>query len=391
MLNTTVPFLMCPKKKRGKLSCGGALFLTSERKIAGPTQNVFEVTSGHLDCQTCRSRYPILGGVAIIVEDVLGYLLAHVKGISQRVSDEEIPAELLEPYLEAKAEIQQEHIEEDLEAERVIALYVMNHYLRTEGSDPWWRPLSHPQLSKDDPGSEVIDALMKRYWDHGPFEKISEWVKDLGQAPFSLVELGCGVAGLYRTLNSHRLLKSYLGVDSSFASVAVGRHLALGVPLQGKVLFPEDLLKGAVSRKIQLPKPTVFDGTGDLIVGDLERLPLVAELWDLSVALNTIDMLDEPALLPQTQYSLLRKGGAAIQSCPYVWAESVAKRLRARVPKSSQSSALAVEWIYQQAGFSVDRTVEHLPWLFFKHLRQLELYSVHLFLASKPGSARLEE
>jgi hypothetical protein len=35
----------------------------------------------------------------------------------------------------------------------------------------------------------------------------------------------------------------------------------------------------------------------------------------------------------------------------------------------------------------VERREEQVPWLFFKHLRQIELYSVHVFLAEKRSRA----
>ena len=169
-------------------------------------------------------------------------------------------------------------------------------------------------------------------------------------------------------------------MDSSFASIALGRHLLLGVPYAGKIKIPEDLLKGGVSREIRFPTPEYYDGKADLVVGDLESVPLRSKHWDLSIALNTIDMMDEPALLPKLQHDLLKKGGTAIQSCPYIWHENVAKRLRSKLPREIRDSAQAVEWLYERAGFKIKERVDHLPWLFFKHVRQLEIYSVHLIL-----------
>ena len=183
-----------PEPKRGqKLSkpqCHGDLSLFSSRK--SPATSVYEVTSGHLECRKCHSKFPILGGVAILVESVRDYLLSHVKGIAQAVPDSEIPKEYLHDYLEAKAEIQVEHIEEDLEAERIIALYVMNHYLRvksSKGEQAWWK-------SRSGQGSPLIESLIHNHWDQGPFAQIERWVAG-EETQFEGVELGCGVGGLY--------------------------------------------------------------------------------------------------------------------------------------------------------------------------------------------------
>lgn len=371
MLTTTLQRLRCPVCSR-ELSLAGQTARTSR------VLEAIEIRSGQIECRACRASFPILGGVAVLVTDPASYLLEHVKGIAQVVPDSEIPPEYLSDYLEAKSELAPEHIEEDLEAERVISLYLMNHYLTAaEGvreAAPWW-------IAESGKGSPLIDALIREHWDHGPLERIGQWVAGLskGRPAGDAIELGCGVGGLYRRIRPHAT--SYLGVDSSFASIALGRHLALGVPYSRELRVPRDLLQGSVSNPVKVAGAPSMDGQADLIVGDLENLPVERGSWDLALALNAIDMLPEPAVLPRTQHELLREGGVAIQSCPYIWHEVVARELRGMLPADIRESARAVEWLYEQAGFRIDERIEQLPWLFFKHVRQLEIYSVHLFRA----------
>jgi SAM-dependent methyltransferase len=140
-----------------------------------------------------------------------------------------------------------------------------------------------------------------------------------------------------------------------------------------------------VGRKIKLPTGQIDDGKVDLVVGDLAQMPVVHGRFDVALALNAIDMMPKPEDLVHAQHELLKAGGVAIQSCPYIWHSEVAYELRRKLPKEIKDSAKAVEWLYQQVGFQIEQSVEHLPWLFFKHLRQLEIYSVHLFQARKAG------
>jgi SAM-dependent methyltransferase len=357
--------------------CGAALQLHAERKQGAG--KVFDVLSGRLDCAECGARYPILAGVAVLVQDVRGFLLEHIKGIAAVVPDAELPREYARELKAAKAELRssQGHIEDDLEAERVISLYLMNHYLHAGDGKPWWRP-EHGQ------GSPLIDSLVREHWDLGPLAQIARIVQGMARppaAPLRAVELGCGVGGLALKLGA--AASAYLGVDSSFAAIALARHLVLGAPYPGKIRIPGDLLWGPVSRVLELGPPSkpVRDGSRDFVVGELEATPVARGQWDLAVALNTIDMLEEPGRLPELKKELLKKGGVAIQSCPYIWHEAVAKRLRARLPKDARDSAAAVEWLYSRAGFAVETRQDHVPWLFFKHSRQLEIYSVHLFQA----------
>jgi SAM-dependent methyltransferase len=317
-----------------------------------------------------------------LVEHVRDYLLGHVKGITQAVPDSEIPREFFHEFCEARDEIQSEHIEEDLEAERVNSLYVMNHYLSVsspKNSTPsWWRP----QKAE---GSPLIDHLVRQYWDQGPLAQIDRWIAENSEAPDTVVELGCGVGGLCKRL-APRVKKMYLGVDSSFASIAIARHLALGMPYAGRIRIPEDLLQGPVSRDVKIEIPAPFQSHSDFIVGDLDFFPIEKGKWDLAISLNTIDMLDDPASLPQLQHHLLKKNGLAIQSCPYIWHPEVARRLRKKLPAATRDvSSVAIQWLYEQSGFKIEQSANEIPWLFFKHIRQMEIYSVHAFVARKCG------
>ncbi|MGK5084322.1 class I SAM-dependent methyltransferase [Bdellovibrionota bacterium FG-1] len=353
MLIETLSYLKCP-------NCAAELACATDQ---------VEVLLGIVSCNGCKARFPVLAGVLILVRDVRGYLLEHVKGISRQVNDDEIPKEHRTAYVKAKRQIAVEHIEEDLEAERVTALYVMNHYLRaSEVCSP----------------SPALDGVIQTYWDHGPFAKIKERLARDGRSGShrSLIELGCGVGGLCAALRDH--LETYLGLDSSFASIALARHLVLGAPLRGRLLVPDDLLHGPVSRQIKVPpskSPSV--AIADFIVCELDHPPVKTGVWDLCAALNVMDMLPEPRALPALQYELLSRGGTAIQSCPYIWHQVVAGGLRKVLPKEVKDSASAVEWLYRQRGFNMDSVDLHVPWVFFKHVRQIELYSVHLFFASK--------
>ncbi|MBI3543640.1 MAG: class I SAM-dependent methyltransferase, partial [Deltaproteobacteria bacterium] len=317
-------------------------------------------------CGGCRESYPVLGGVLVLVPDVRGYLAEHAKGISRYVDDAEIPKAHRATYLKAKKQLNgDEHIEEDLEAERVTALYVMTHYLKAaEVRSP----------------SPAIAELVAKHWDRGPFARIRELL-DAKKAGGSLVELGCGVGGLLPALGPR--VKSYLGLDSSFASIAIARHFALGAPLKREVRLPADLLDGPVSRPTRIAPPRKAQAGADFVVCELDRPPLKSGCWDVAAALNVIDMLPEPADLPALQRRLLVEGGLAVQSCPYIWHARVAAELRARLPKRIRDSAAAVEWLYEEAGFEVETSEAHVPWVFFKNERQVELYSTHLFLARK--------
>lgn len=354
MFRATLDRIVCP-------GCAGKLTLETKETSA-------DVRAGMLVCASCESDFPILAGVAILAMDWPTYLLEHVKGVSRTVSDAELPKEIRKAFAEAREEIETEHIEEDIEAERVNALYVATHWLGTRET-PWW----HPKVGTPSP---YIDSMIRAHWDHGPLAVVADWIGKRGKP--SVLEVGCGVGGL-----SARVGGPYLGIDQSFASVALARHLSFGAEYKGDVKIPGDLLSGAVSREVDIKPSVKADGRVDFIVGDLSAAPVKEGDWDCVVALNAMDMLEDPSVLPKMQAALLKKGGVAIQSCPYIWHEGVAANLRADTKE--QDSARAARILFERENFKISQEIDHVPWVFFKHSRQVELYSVHVFEATLGG------
>jgi hypothetical protein len=133
--------------------------------------------------------------------------------------------------------------------------------------------------------------------------------------------------------------------------------------------------------------------------------PLRDHGFDVSIALNTLDMLEDPTQLPQIQKKHLKQSGVVLQCSPYIWTGKAAKKINAylvhhrskhqlkhldrRQEQGSSmiedSSEQTVVALYECSGFKVKQQVSQLPWLFFKHDRQMEVYGVHaLFAANCP-------
>jgi len=361
MLRSTLSNLLCPGLEE---PCGAELSVKSTQDVAG------DILYGQIHCENCGGLFPILAGVAIVVPDVESYLLEHVKGIAKLVLDDSIPEAYRDVWIDAKSNIEGEHIEEDLESDRVNALYILTHYMKAQ--DGWWKTKN---------GSPLFAELIEKYWDHGPFEKIKSLLpKNSAQ---TLVEIGCGVGGLFREVEN--LIGRYLGIDSSFASIALARHIALNAPYAGEILVPQDLLQGALTGHVRLPE--LKSTKADFIVGDALLPPLKLEHWDVSASLNMMDMVPDPQEFPRLHASLVKSGGMLIQSCPYIWHPQAALKMREKLAEISNSGSCdsdqAVEKIYEAAGTQILQRYVHVPWLFYKHARQLEIYSTHMFSARK--------
>ena len=160
MLQSTLTKIRCPQLKCAQKASDFKLEVL--KRIPLQTVNkekVMDIWSGHVECGHCQARYPILSGVLILVRFVGDFLCSHVKGISKLVDDAEIPSRYRAKYLEAKDEFlaaqDDQALEEDLESDRVTALYLMNHYLRAADSNGWFKCAGG--------GSPLIESLITEH------------------------------------------------------------------------------------------------------------------------------------------------------------------------------------------------------------------------------------
>lgn len=367
MNRSTLEILVCPKRK-----CGGSL------KNLGS-----DFESGELQCVRCRQQYPILLGIPILFEDPIQYLLEHAKGISRWVEPQQIPPRARKEFKRALAQQladqRQEHIEEDLESERVTSLYWMNHYLR----------VNQVKSLVDAP---ALKKWISEYWDFGPLD----WtVNRLAKLPKleSVVELGCGLGGLFARLGHNKNKLRYVGVDSSFASLAWAKHMHSEVSIDRKQFkVPRDLLLGPLTQNMS-PDASLISKSqpqqADWIAASIETVPLRPGSFQAAVMLNAIDMLEAPQEVPESLGGLIEPKGWVVHGAPYVWHERIVKKIRkqkhylAEKKLTVSDSAELIESWFEQEGFRLLESEQHLPWLFLKHARQIEMYSTHLVMAQK--------
>ncbi len=356
MLETTLNHIRC-------IECKSKLKSKSTKEIK--LNGTIEIISGELLCLKCTKKYPIISGVAILVQDSDSYILSHIKGIAEIAQDDEIPKSIRKEYISEKKQIETEHIEEDLESKRVNSLYLLNHYFKTSDNS-WWKN-TPPEISE----------LIKKYWDKNLFSYVNQCIS---KKEIKVIDLGCNVGGLLHNLEF--LPQFYLGIDYSFASIAIARHLNLNTNYPHDFYIPQDLIDGLLNLKLNI-KTKTHKTNCDFVVCDFDYIPTETNYFDLCVAMNTIDMLENPELLPALQFELINKKGIAIQCCPYIWHENIAKKIRTYFKNKKMNSSDAVIKLYEDKSFTIQKEFKYLPWIFFKHLRQIEIYSVHMFSAIK--------
>ena len=366
MFYETLGHLACPALA-GR--CGAKLDACDDMVFA--TSLADDIESGHLVCTSCGHRFPIIGGVAILVENIRAYVSRHIRDIRQTIADACIPPDVM-TMMNSLDKAPATSLEADLESNRIDSWYTASHYLTGE------EVVTSQEL---DP---VFRDLIRTHWD-GPRRVLNQFFSESKSLWGSCLDLGCGVGGAVAL--SRRFCRFSLGVDKSFKRIFTARAINFHPGLDHSVKLQADLLDAAPIT-LKLPSlPHKPENRADFVVANIVRPPVASDSWDVALSLNVMDTLADPGVLPEVQARLLRSGGTVINSCPYVWSPQSLIRLRERLPQGMTKSTEAVEYLYSQNGFAVRQVIKHVPWLFLKHARQIELYSAHVIVADKGGQS----
>lgn len=366
MLDTTAALLQCPRCRHTPLE----LDIEQLALLAGVETK--EVSTGTLRCDGCGAVYPIIGGVAVLVTDVEKYIHARARGIAHVVRCRE---DLPSPFTHFYAALTQRPEGGDCELALMLCSQVANHYGMALDCGAW---RGCEALQRWDAARRFVSVLKQ-----SPIDKLREYLAEHPSVRGRLIDLGCGVGGaVYAAAMTG--CGTAIGVDLSFMQIAAARQLVLGAPTGMPIHLPDDIMNG-VQRPpldIRLPRPTQCHT--DFVVADVLNPPLVRGIWQTACAFNVMDVVDEPLRLPEVQWELLEPAGHAFCVDPYLWnpraLSAVGAKQRTRLQERPAQEA---HRLYREAGFDVTASEDHVPWVFVKRARELELYLVHILTAKK--------
>ncbi len=282
-----------------------------------------DCVEGFLDCHKCMAAYPILDGVAVIVNDLVTYA-------SQR------PKILGRWLVESKSRRMKDFLKE------------AGNHVRTTSEDryeiggAWFAPY----LSMRSPRSKVdkhFAKIMNQNFDEF-YRNIAELILHKFPSKQSCLDLGCAVG-----TTSKALAQKYdfiLGVDQSFSFIKEARKRN-----------NRKNLEFLVTNSLQLPFKKKFD---------------------LVVSLNLIDIVDPNKLLASI-YSLLSNRGHVVLADPYDFRDEKGN------PRPLYD-AKTLRKMLTDIGFTVDRSTSaesFIPWMLRIHNRAYLVYFDDLIIASK--------
>jgi SAM-dependent methyltransferase/uncharacterized protein YbaR (Trm112 family) len=333
--------LICPTC-RNRTAAGLDLHTLAVEKIAREANG--EILQGVLRCEnvSCRDRFPIVDGIAILVADLSRFLSGQLAFVVERDLAPEV-AELLAlagpddaPYARMA-----EH----------LSTYVDAHW-GDRATPPPDGPKGTPPFGMHELAARVAGRTKR--------------VK-------SAVELGCsvgrGLAELARNADE------VVGVDLHFGALRRARRVLSGDPLT--------YARRQVGRHYTAATATAGDRAAPrvtLICGDALDPPLAPGFFDRALALNLLDAVVDPPQLLDVLDGLCAPGGELLIASPYSWQSGTTDEER-RIGGDDPAAELARR--LRDKGLTIEEEAELFWWL-RRDSRSGHAYSVHWIAAAKP-------
>lgn len=347
-----------PSPSRGG-RCQGRLGLASS---SGPParfapEDPEELVEGAVRCERCRTVYPVLAGVLVLVPrplDYLGHRFSSVTswaglhgGVSEEAArwlvEQRLPSYETRPLRDAPDTHVALHFEEAAELWAETDLPATFQAFLEESRDR---------------GPYAVLEDMARRWpepEGGP-----ETGSDADPSPRRLaVDAGCGVGGLTHRLAGH--YRTVLGIDLSFTSVWLARSIVLHrpTPHRYRVLRQRDVFE-------ERTLPVTPRSNVELLVADCSRLPLADGCADAVASANVLELVHPRRPLEEAG-RILRTGGLLLLTDPF-------KFRIGHFPPPPEGHLEATRRRLSTLGFDLLEERDMVPWIWYHFERQAQVY-----------------
>lgn len=286
-----------------------------------------ECVEGFLTCQFCHTTYPIIDGVAVLVENFVKYCETRVSTFGSWLTNSKTSE--MKSYLKSNG--------------RCIA----SHHARNDRYEiggSWFVPYRWAQYdySSHDKFLNMLKLRMK------PNEFYSKIVR-LAHPRDRMVVLDMGCSLGYSTFELAKKCSCALGIDLSFSFIVEAR----------KRLFASDL------------------ENVEFFVSDALQTPFSSLKFDLIMALNLLDLV-QPNGLISSIHKLLKNNGLGVFADPYDY--------RIKLGPTRIVDGQVFRTFLENSGFELMQktlTEFYIPWIIKIYERSYLFYFVDLVMAKK--------
>jgi SAM-dependent methyltransferase/uncharacterized protein YbaR (Trm112 family) len=363
LISELIQKLRCPRTVKAG-SCSGRLALDDSviTPIYQAQQN--EIEEAVLVCQQCGAAYPVIRGVAVVMDNIQSWLRGNYYNLLSGAHGSGGMGEELTNWLESFGwQMSNQPANNYYEAPRWVNIFTATHY------DP-------VQAGADD-SSEVGRLIAGQA---SVFEVIVEMLEQhLPGKVNKALDVGTNVGGM--AFRVAPFAESVLGLDTAFNVVLTARRVQKGFPRPLKSVKRYMDGHHYDERNIgPFPENTEF------MVASAVPLP-VDENYDLITVLNVIDCVPDPEIFLVSLADVLNPGGFMVVTSPYSWGSDDVPVDRWLGASEKQSSADALLGLLREQGLEIVEERDNVPWVLREHKRWYRVFHNHCVIARKPDEA----
>jgi SAM-dependent methyltransferase/uncharacterized protein YbaR (Trm112 family) len=351
--------LRCPGLHEGS-TCGGALSIEEQQVPPTYQDSGDELREGLLTCSGCSAAYPVICGVAVLLENVQSWCRENYYYITSGTQPLNGQGEALTNWLQDRGwHLSNQPADNYYETPRWVNIFTATHYDPVPAGADDSSPLG--QFIAAQPSVfDVVREMIDRHLD--------------GKVKRAL-DVGTNVGGMaYRIAD---IAETVLGIDTAFNPVLTARRMQCGYPVPQTGF--QRYLDG--HRHETREVHPVTDNT-EYLVASATQLP-VEGTFDLITALNVIDVVPDPAAFLATLVTRLTTGGHLIITSPYSWGSDDVPVDKWLGGTDAQTSSQAVIEVLCSLGVEILEDQDNIPWVLRENQRWYRVFNNHCVIARK--------
>jgi SAM-dependent methyltransferase/uncharacterized protein YbaR (Trm112 family) len=298
------------------------------------SKNINECSEGFLKCEECSQVYPVIDGVALLLENVAEYITSR-------------PSLLGKWILSSKTSQMKDYLKERSSTLTKLNKSQGNNLYEVEGS--LYDSYNWAQFDFDS-NDRFLSLLKHKMYPNDLYNKVVHSAAT--NLDGAALDMGCSSG--YAAFQLAKKFAFVIGVDLSFSFISEARRRMA----------------------------SLRQGNLDFVVADCIRPPFLPNKFDLVIALNIIELMDTEQLLDRI-HRLLKEDGEVVFSSPYDYN---------RTQLGNRVSPQSFRQLLQRSGFRIGSryvtSESFIPWTLKINERTYLFYYVDYLRARKASKAR---
>jgi SAM-dependent methyltransferase/uncharacterized protein YbaR (Trm112 family) len=353
--------LRCPKNIEGTI-CRGKLQL-DEGLFAAVYQKEDELSEALLHCDKCKTQYPIISGVAVVLDNIKSWLRENYYHILSGVHQNGGIGTGLAVWLESFGwELSNKPSNNYYEAPRWVNIFTATHYDMVPAGADDESDLGRFVASK----KSVFDTVTEMLEAHVPVK--------LANA----LDVGTNVGGMAYRLAP--FADDVIALDTAFNVVLTARQVQKGYPK--KVSSYKRYMDGQYFEERFIEE--MPDNTEFMVASAAP--PPIDQCYDIITVLNVVDCVPYPEQFLKSLIDVLNPGGLLLVTSPYSWGSDDVPVDRWIGASEEVPSADAMLAIFSSQGLELIEERDNVPWVLREHKRWYRIFHNHCVLVRKPAS-----